>query len=39
MIGIKINEIKTVLVEDSFNKTDIIFQLAVWFDTLIVFYH
>lgn len=37
MIGIKINEIKTILVEDSFNETGITCQFTLWFDMLIVF--
>lgn len=37
MTGIKINDIKTIQVEDSFNATDITYQFSVWFDTLIVF--
>lgn len=37
MTGIKINEIKTIRIEDDFNETDITYQFTVWFDTLIVF--
>lgn len=36
-MGIEINEITTILGEDSFNETDITCQLFVWFDILIVF--
>lgn len=38
-MGIEINEITTILAEDSFNETDITCQLIVWFDILIVFHH
>lgn len=37
-MGIEINEITTILGEDSFNETDITCQLFVWFDILIVFF-
>lgn len=36
MMGIEINEITTILAEDSINETDITCQLIVWFDILIV---
>lgn len=37
MVSIKTSYIKTMLVEDSLNETDITHQVAVCFDTLVVF--
>lgn len=37
MTGIKINEIKTILIQDGFTETDIKYQFSVWSDTIVVF--